>query len=93
MDACYRYPEVVADIATMWNGAFKDPEFLVMLDALNDLVRWHCAQQSIDFEDVVSKLSKITLPTPLLNNTPTMLRPPAGTIEEAVYNYRRFGNG
>jgi len=93
MDACYRYPEVVADIATMWNGEFKDPEFLVMLDALNDLVRWHCAQQSIDFDDVISKLSKITLPIPLMNTSPTMLRPPAGTIEEAVYNYRRFGNG
>lgn len=93
MDACYRYPEVVADIAMMWNGEFKDPEFLGMLDAFNSLVRWHCSQESIDFESVVSKLSKITLPSPLLNTTPTMLRAPAGTIEEAVYNYRRFGNG
>ena len=93
MDACYRYPEVVADIATAWNGEFNNPEFLSTLDALNDLVRWHCAQESIDRDNVVKKLSRFNLPQPLLNNTPTMLRPPAGTIEEAVYNYRRFGNG
>jgi hypothetical protein len=93
MDACYRYPEIVADIATAWNGEFTHPEFLATLDALNDLVRWHCAQQSVDHEDVIKKLSSFNLPQPLLNTSPTMLRSPAGTIEEAVYNYRRFGNG
>lgn len=93
MDACYRYPEVVADIAIAWNGEFTHPEFLSTLDALNDLVRWHCAQQSVDHEEVINKLSNFNLPQPLLNSTPTMLRVPAGTIEEAVYNYRRFGNG
>lgn len=93
MDACYRYPEVVANIAQMWNGAFDDYEFLRVIDALNSLVRWHTAQESIDHDAVMSILECVALPSELHSPEPVMLRVPAGTIGEAVYNYRRFGHG
>lgn len=93
MDACYRYPEVVANIAQQWNGNFSDPSFLRTMDALNSLVRWHTSQESIDYEDTMGVLGNVTLPSELHSTEPTMLRAPAGTIGEAVYNYRRFSRG
>lgn len=92
MDACYRYPEVVADIARLWDGNFDDAEFLATIDALNSLVRWHASNESIEHDAVFSLLECVSLPSELRSDDPTMLRPPAGTIGEAVYNYRRFGH-
>lgn len=93
MDACYRYPELVADLATMWNGEFTDRQFLSALDDLNTLVLWHCNQDPSDVNELHTKLSFLKLPKALAEKVPTMLRPPAGTIGEAIYNYRRSGRG
>lgn len=93
MDACYRYPEIVANIAQQWNGDFSDISFLRTIDAFNSLIRWHTAQESIDHDDIMKTLECVTLPSELHSTEPTMLRAPAGTIGEAVYNYRRFARG
>lgn len=92
MDACYRYPEVIATIAMMWGGEFTDRAFLNALEDFNTLVLWHCSQDPSDVHELHERLSFIKLPTVLYEKEPTMLRSPAGTIGEAIYNYRRFGN-
>ena len=93
MDACYRYPEIVANIATMWNGDFTNRTFINALEDFNTLVLWHCNQDPSDVHELHERLSFIKLPSVFYETEPTMLRSPAGTIGEAIYNYRRFGNG
>jgi hypothetical protein len=94
MEVAYRYPEIVADLAVLWNGDFKNWEFIRSLENLNLLVLWHSGNASIDdVGETIDSLSSLSLPSELLKREPSVLRPPAGTIGEAVYNYRRFGGG
>lgn len=91
MEACYRYPEVVAEIiensSGVVNSAVKDK-----LSALNSLVNWHLDIEDCNHKELLSTLSGTTLPKELLSATKSSLRPAADTIVTAVYNYRRVDN-
>lgn len=89
LDACYRYPELVASIAHQYSGNFTDFQFLTELSALNDLVLGLSVNH--DKEVLKTHLALITIPLPkeLVNLNSNSLRPSADTIKEAVYKYRR----
>lgn len=92
LDACYRYPEVVAQILETTHGLSVNG-FKIKLSALNALVRWHLGEDDSDPEVLKNALASITLPKELLAKTRTTIRPPADTIVGAIYNYRRLCNG
>lgn len=92
MDACYRYPEVVAKVIESYTD-FSLPEFKNKLSALNSLVKWHLSEEDCDKEELLKVLSDITLPKELLAKTRSTLRPAADTIVSAIYNYRRGSHG
>ena len=92
IDACYRYPEVVARVIES-TADFSVPEFRNKLSALNSLVKWHLNTEDCDRDELLSTLSDITLPKELLAKTRSSLRPAADTIVSAIYNYRRGSHG
>ena len=91
MEACYRYPEVVAQIVEDSLGVV-DSSVKDKLSALNSLVNWHLDIEDCNRSEILGVLSGTTLPKELLTATKSSLRPAADTIVTAVYNYRRVGN-
>ena len=92
MDACYRYPELVVYlIEANANGITE--EFKLSLVALNSLVRVIAGEEDGNPEELRDAVSNLPLPAELEKLSKANLRPQAGSITEAVYNYRRTGNG
>ena len=92
-DICYRYPEVVATLAHRYAGDFVNTDFINSLGALNSLVRCIIGEESEDPAEVLSTLKGFPLPDELQKLSKTLLRQPASSIVEAVYNYRRASHG
>ena len=93
MDACYRYPEVVAQIVENNSNDVVGSIIKQQLSALNSLINWHLGTEDINHDEVMNDLSGIILPKELLAKNKSNLRIAADTIVEAVYNYRRVGHG
>lgn len=93
MDACYRYPEIVAKLITIHNGAFYSDEFSTSLSALNSIIRVISGEEQEDPTPLLKEVAHLELPDELLNLSSSSLRLPAGSIVEAVYNYRRATHG
>jgi hypothetical protein len=93
MDACYRYPEVVAQIVENNSNDVVGSIIKKQLSALNSLINWHLGTEDINRDEVMNDLSGIILPKELLAKNKSNLRIAADTIVEAVYNYRRVGHG
>jgi hypothetical protein len=89
MEAVYRYPEVVAEIAQHWSGDFKSPDFLSALSSLESLIRTNIGIETADVDSLLNTLDFLTLPKCMISGQP---RPAAGTIVEAIYLYRRATN-
>lgn len=92
MDACYRYPELVAEILEK-NHGISTSDFKSKISSLNSLVKWHLGEEECDPEVLKKDLSCITLPKELLAKTKSSVRPSADTLVGAIYNYRRLGHG
>ena len=92
MDICYRYPELVAQLISKFDG---DPsaEFNTALSALNSIVRVLVGEESGDLVELRNSVEMLDLPPELLKPSGTNLRQLAGSIQEAVYNYRRISHG
>jgi len=86
LEALFRYPELVAGLATHWQGFFEDQGFISALQALDDLVKVGLGMSSLPTDELLEELQMLQVPQDLLSGT---VRPSAGTIKEAIYNYRR----
>jgi hypothetical protein len=91
MEACYRYPELVAALAISFSGQF-DRQFRMTLANLNDLIIGISERKDYtELKPLITSLSQIlTLPKELASATHTKLRDASDTISEAVYKYRRL---
>ena len=87
IDACFRYPELVASLAYAFPGDFTNANFTSALSALNDLVL--AAQNNDTSAKHLTTLIPIELPKELRTLNSKDLREQAGTIAEAVYRYQR----
>jgi len=92
MDVCFRYPELVSDLITLHNGV-TNTEFRSTLSALNSMIRVLAGEEDGDLPELQSAVASVALPIELQNASKTNLRPAAGSILEAVYNYRRASHG
>jgi len=92
MDACYRYPELVVYLIEANTNGITE-EFKLSLVALNSLVRVIAGEEDGNPEELRDAVSNLPLPAELEKLSKANLRPQAGSITEAVYNYRRTGNG
>lgn len=92
MDACYRYPELVVYLIETNTSGITE-EFKLSLIALNSLVRVIAGEEDGNPEELRDAVSNLPLPAELEKLSKANLRPQAGSITEAVYNYRRTGNG
>jgi len=92
MDICFRYPEVVADLITSHKGVVS-PEFRSTLSALNSFIRVLAGEEDGDLLELQAAVGSVQLPPELHKPSKTNLRPAAGSILEAVYNYRRASHG
>ena len=92
-DICYRYPEVVSALAMQYRGDFGNENFVNGLTALNSLVRFITGEEQEDPTAALNSLRGFPLPDELLKMSKSLLRSPASSITEAVYNYRRLSNG
>lgn len=92
MDLCFRYPEVVAGLITSHNGV-ASPEFRSTLSALNSFIRVLAGEEDGDLLELQSAVGPVWLPPELHKPSKANLRPAAGSILEAVYNYRRASHG
>lgn len=94
MEVCFRYPELVAELASKHPGDFRNSDFVDTLNTLNEFIQ--CIIDEHNTEDLtqfVTHLStKITLPKELRKPSIKTVRKDAGTIAEAVYAYRRHSN-
>lgn len=88
IDICYRYPEIVAELIKTNNGV-PSTSFTTTLCALNSLVRVLSGEEDGDLTELHDTLSSVNLPSELYKTSNKDLRPAAGSILEAVYNYRR----
>lgn len=91
LDACYRYPELVASLANVFAGDFNNDSFTSALSALNELVL--CINNNTKNCTHLLELIPIALPKELRTFNTKALRAPAGTIAEAVYRYQRGSHG
>lgn len=87
LDACYRYPELVASLAYTFPGDFTNELFVSALASLNDLIL-AIANNQTDITHLL-QLVPIALPKELTTANSTGIRTQAGTIVEAVYRYQR----
>jgi hypothetical protein len=93
LDACYRYPELVASLALAHSGEFRSPQFINTLTALNDLISGLVANKPrTDLAPLLDDLAPLPLPKELRTLSNASLRPDAGTIAQAIYTYRRMEN-
>jgi hypothetical protein len=93
LDACFRYPELVASLAHTHSGNFTSHEFIDTLTALNDLISGLAANNTpAELAPHLVALSALPLPKELRTLSPSSLRPDAGTIAQAIYTYRRLSN-
>lgn len=87
LEACFRYPELIASLAYAYPGDFRNDSFISALSALNDLVI------AISVNDKTAKhlidAIPLDLPKELRTLNSKALRTQAGTIAEAVYRYQR----
>jgi len=90
LDACFRYPELVASLAYAFPGDFRNDTFISALTALNDLVI-ATALNDTTAKHLVDSIP-IDLPKELRTINSKALREQAGTIAEAVYRYQRGSN-
>jgi len=90
LDACFRYPELVASLAYAFPGDFRNDTFISALTALNDLVI-ATALNDKTAKHLVDSIP-IDLPKELRTINSKALREQAGTIAEAVYRYQRGSN-
>ena len=92
IDICYRYPEVVAELIKTHNGV-PSTNFTATLRALNSLVRVLSGEEDGDLTELHAAVSSVSLPPELHKTSKKDLRPAAGSLLEAVYNYRRSTHG
>ena len=92
IDICYRYPEVVAELIKNHNGV-PSTNFTATLRALNSLVRVLSGEEDGDLTELHAAVSSVSLPPELHKTSKKDLRPAAGSLLEAVYNYRRSTHG
>lgn len=92
-DICYRYPEVVSALAMRYKGDFGNENFVNGVTALNSLIRFITGEEQEDPTVALNSLRGFPLPDELLKMSKSLLRSPASSITEAVYNYRRLSNG
>lgn len=92
LDACYRYPELVASLALVFGGGFSSRAFIDALSDLNDLIVG--VASGSDRTSLGSLLPSVsahlTLPSELKSFNSEKVRESASTISEAVYRYRRI---
>jgi hypothetical protein len=92
LDVCYRYPELVAQLVYKFNGE-ASAEFSSSLSALNSMVRVLTGEESGDLTELQNAVAMLDLPPELIKPSGSNLREMAGSIQEAVYNYRRVSHG
>lgn len=92
-DICYRYPEVVSALAMQYKGDFGNENFVNGVTTLNSLIRFITGEEQEDPTVALNSLRGFPLPDELLKMSKSLLRSPASSITEAVYNYRRLSNG
>lgn len=94
MDACFRYPELVASLASQYPGDFRNPDFLRTLSTLNDYLLCITDEyNTTDLQQFINILSEsLQLPKELRKPSIKTIRKDTDTIAEAVYAYRRCTN-
>lgn len=92
MDVCYRYPELIVYLIESTLGGTVE-EFKSPLIALNSLIRVVAGAEDGDAPALREALAEVPLPAELDKLSKENLRPPASSITEAVYNYRRKNHG
>jgi len=89
LEVCYRYPELVAELALLYPGDFKNKQFIQTLTTLNDFIL-SVNSDSTESHSLVTQLSTIlSLPKELHRPSSKTIRKDSNTLAEAIFTYRR----